>query len=275
MSRTTSTTGAPARPRRPAAPRAGVARRVLVQVLVVVLGVCAYSAVRGLGGTDPSTAVEHAHDVVALERSLGLYWEPALQRLALSHDVVLDVLNSVYIWAHWPLLAAVLVWLVHRHPHGYLVLRDALVLSCAVALVVYALYPVAPPRLSGVGLVDSVTERSSAYRVLQPPGFTNQYAAVPSMHMGWDLLLSIMIVRYAASRAVRVAGRLLPPLMLAAIVLTANHWLLDAVAGAAVVLPALAVAQRLDARRRRPAAAPTDAPAAAAVPLPRPATPGS
>ena len=267
MSRTTSRAGAPPRPRAAAAPRRAVVRRVLVQVLVLLLGISLYSAVRGLGGTDPTAAVQHAHDVVALEQALGIYWEPELQRLALSHDVVLDVLNSVYIWAHWPLLAAVLVWLVHRHPHGYLVLRDALVLSCAVALVVYALYPVAPPRLSGVGLVDSVSERSHAYRVLQPPGFTNQYAAVPSMHMGWDLLLSVMIVRHAASRAVRVVGRLLPPLMLAAIVLTANHWLLDAVAGAAVALPALAVAQRLDARRRLPAAA--------LVPLPRTAGAGS
>ena len=253
----------PARVRLPPRP----SRRVLLQVLVVVLGVCVYSAVRGLGGTDAAAAVDHAHDLVAVERALGIYWEPELQQLALRQDLVLDVLNSVYIWLHWPLLGVVLVWLVRRHPRQFLVLRDALVVSCAIALVVYALYPVAPPRLSGLGLLDTVTTRSHAYRVLQPPGFTNQYAAVPSMHMGWDLLLALMIVRCSATRAVRVAGWLLPPLMLAAIVLTANHWLLDAVAGAAVALVGLAVAQRLDRRRT--------ARTAALVPLPRTASTGS
>lgn len=260
----------------PQAPRAGVhptrrpalpPRRVLVQVLVVVLGVGVYSAIRGLAGGDAAAAVDHAHDLVAVERALGIYWEPALQQLALRQDLLLDVLNSVYIWLHWPLLAAVLVWLVRRHPPQFLVLRDALVVSCALALVVYALYPVAPPRLSGLGLLDTVTTRSHAYRVLQPPGFTNQYAAVPSMHMGWDLLLSLMIVRCAPTRAARAGGWLLPPLMLAAIVLTANHWLLDAVAGIGVALVGLAVAQRLDRRRQRLAAVPGL--------LPRPRTAGA
>lgn len=262
-------THAPRTPVRPVrvrrAPRPS--RRVLLQVLVVLLGVGVYSAIRGVAGGDAAAAVDHAHDLVAVERALGIYWEPELQQLALRQDLVLDVLNSVYIWLHWPLLAAVLVWLVRRHPRHFLVLRDALVVSCVVALVVYALYPVAPPRLSGVGLLDTVTTRSHAYRVLQPPGFTNQYAAVPSMHMGWDLLLSLTIVRCAATRAVRVGGWLLPPLMLAAIVLTANHWLLDAVAGIVVALVGLAVAQRLDGRRHRVAAVP------ALVPLPR--TPGA
>lgn len=243
---------------------------VLAQVLVVVAGLGVYSAIRGLGGTDAASAVDHAHDLIAVERALGIYWEPQLQQLALRQDVVLDVLNSVYIWAHWPLLAGVLVWLVRRHPPQYLVLRDALVVSCVIALVVYALYPVAPPRLSGLGLLDSVTTRSHAYRVLQPPGFTNQYAAVPSMHMGWDLLIAIMLVRHAGSRAVRAVGWVLPPLMLAAIVLTANHWLLDAVAGIAVALVGLHAAHLLDRRRTARAARPV-----VHVPLPRAAAPGS
>ena len=245
-------------------------RRVLVQVLVVVLGVAVYSAIRGLGGTDAVAAVDHAHDLIAVERALGIHWEPELQRLALRQDLVLDVFNSVYIWAHWPLLAVVVLWLVRRHPRQYLVLRDALVVSCTIALVVYALYPVAPPRLSGVGLLDSVTTRSHAYRVLQPPGFTNQYAAVPSMHMGWDLLLAIVLVRNAGARAVRAVGWALPPMMLAAIVLTANHWLLDAVAGVVVALAGLHAAHVLD-RRRTARAART----VVHVPLPRAAAPGS
>jgi membrane-associated phospholipid phosphatase len=153
-----------------------------------------------------------------------------------------------------------------RHPRQFGLTRNAVYASCAIALVVYTLYPVAPPRLAGLGLLDSVETRSHAYRVLQPPAFVNQYAAMPSMHMGWDLLMALALVRSAGARLVRRAAVLLPPLMLAAIVLTANHYLLDAVAGTVVALIGLAAAQAWERRqdRRRPVAA---------VAVPRPRTP--
>ena len=232
-------------------PSAGVWRRVALQGLVVLVGFLGYSFARGFAGGDPGRALDHAHDIIGLEQALGIYREPALQQLVLEHDRILDALNSVYVWGHWPLIAAVLVWLARSHPAEFRRIRTALVLSCAVALVVYALYPVAPPRLSGIGLLDSVTERSTAYRVLQPPTFVNQYAAVPSMHMGWDVLMAIAVVRHARTRLVRGLGLLLPPLMLAAIVLTANHWFLDAVAGIVVALLGLWAADLLARRSAR------------------------
>lgn len=227
-----------------AARRQGAAR-FAVQAGVVVLAFVLYSAARGFAGTDPGPALDHARDVMALERRLGLFHEQGLQALVAHDSHVLDVLNSVYVWGHWPLITVVLAWLFLRHPGEYLTMRNALLLSCAVALAVYAVYPVAPPRLSDIGLFDSVAARSRAYRVLQPPGFVNQYAALPSMHMGWDLLMALAVLRHARHVAVRLLAVLLPLGMLASIVLTANHWFLDAVAGAVVALCSLAVVQRL------------------------------
>jgi hypothetical protein len=105
------------------------------------------------------------------------------------------------------------------------------------------------------GLVDTVTQRSNSYRVLQPPAFVNQYAALPSLHVGWDLLMGIAVMTAATGVTLRVVGALMPLAMVAAVVLTANHYLLDVIAGAAVALTGLALAvsyERFRAHRARP-----------------------
>jgi membrane-associated phospholipid phosphatase len=103
---------------------------------------------------------------------------------------------------------------------------------------------VAPPRLAELGLLDTVTQHSHAYRVLQPPAFTNIYAAMPSLHVGWDLLMGIAIATVARHRVMRLVGVLLPALMAVAVVVTANHYVVDVVAGASVALAGLVVARR-------------------------------
>jgi membrane-associated phospholipid phosphatase len=134
-----------------------------------------------------------------------------------------------------------------------------MLLSGAVGMVVFALWPVAPPRLADLGLVDTVTEYSRSYRVLQPPAFTNQYAAMPSLHVGWDLLIGLAIIVAASRLWVRVVGGLLPVLMGWAVVATANHFVLDAVVGVLLVLVSLWLVTRrpsLTSRvRRRPTVA--------------------
>jgi hypothetical protein len=120
-----------------------------------------------------------------------------------------------------------------------------MLVSGIIGVCIFVLFPVAPPRLAELGLVDTVTLHSHAYRVLQPPTFVNQYAAVPSLHVGWNLLIGIFIYRCASRPAVRALGILSPVAMTAAVVLTANHYLVDAVLGAVVALTGLAVAARL------------------------------
>jgi hypothetical protein len=107
------------------------------------------------------------------------------------------------------------------------------------------LVDVAPPRLAGIRLVDKVTKQSHAYRVLQPPAFVNQYAAIPSLHVGWDLLVGIFVFKYSRRRVTRALGALTPVAMTTAVVLTANHFVIDAMLGALVALVGLGAAVAL------------------------------
>jgi PAP2 superfamily len=117
-------------------------------------------------------------------------------------------------------------------------------------MVVFALYPAAPPRLvPNLGLVDTVTLRSHVYRVLQPPALADLYASMPSPHFGWNLLVGIAVVRHARTLLGRLVGVILPAAMFSAIVLTANRFIVDGVAGGCVGLAGLGVAVAF-ARRR-------------------------
>ena len=234
-------TRAPARPGRDL-------RGAAAQVGLVAAAIVAYFTARGLTEADPTRALRHANAVIGWEQRHHLHDELALQKLVLGHGRVIDVLNWIYIWGHWPVIVAVLVWLLRTHPEPYRLLRNAIFISGAIGIVVFVLYPVAPPRLAGIGLVDTVTTQSHAYRVLQPPAFVNQYAAIPSLHVGWDLLVGIFVFRHARRKVARAFGVLTPIAMTTAVVLTANHFVIDAALGALVALVGLGVALLLHRR---------------------------
>src|SRR3990170_7703287 len=168
-------------------------RLLLTEVALVVAGVLVYFGARGLPAASPATALANAEHLVEVERGLGLDVETAVQDLLLGWEPVVVVMNWVYIWGHWPVISAVLVWLFLTRQPAYREVRAVLLLSGAVGLVVFAGFPVAPPRLADPSVVDTVTEHSNSYRVLQPAGLTNKYAAMPSLHVGWDLLMGIAI----------------------------------------------------------------------------------
>ena len=228
-------------------------RWVLTQVVIVLVGVFCHFQVRGLTHADPMVAIRHAHQVMDFEQWLGLRFELAVQARVIAHDSAYDVANWVYVWGHWPGIILTMVWLVIHHRHVFLRLRDGMLVSGALGLVVFVTYPVAPPRLVDPELVDTVTERSSAYRYLQPPNFVNQYAALPSLHAGWDLLVGIAIVTAGGTLVVRLIGWMLPVLMCLAVIATANHYVVDVVAGIALALIGHLVALQLERRRARAA----------------------
>jgi membrane-associated phospholipid phosphatase len=238
----------------PRAPRAW--RSVPRELAIVASGVVLYFGVRGQTASNIGHAHQHAHDIVSFEKSLGVYVEPDLQHLLDNRHWLTTLLNWVYIWGHWPVITLVLLWLVLEHPAAYRVTRNSMIASGSVGLVLFAVYPVAPPRLADLGLVDTVTTYSSAYRFLQPAAFVNQYAAMPSLHVGWDLLIGIVLVQYGRNLLTRVVGVVLPMLMVVSVVMTANHYLSDVVVGAALVLVSRAAALRLErwqvGRRRAP-----------------------
>ena len=224
--------------------------RVAREAVLVVAAYLAYFGVRGLTEGNYDLAVDNAAAIVHLEKTLGFFWEPAIQRLILDQKWVVRAANEVYIFGHWPVIAAVAVWLFMRRPSTYSLLRNAFFISGAIGLVIFASFPVAPPRLVDMGLVDTVTLHSNSYRLLQPPAFVNQYAAVPSLHFGWNLLIGIALFTQSSRLVPKAFGAIVPLMMASAIVLTANHYVLDAVAGAVVALAGLAVAYMLQRRRR-------------------------
>ena len=241
------------------------ARTVGRDALVVLAGIVVYFGVRGETAGAPQVAREHAHQLLALERQLGLDVEAGLQSVLVHVQPVTTAANWVYIWGHWPAIGVVLLWLALSHRTLFLRMRNAMIASGAMGLCVYTTYPVAPPRLLDAGYVDTITEQSRSYRVLQPPAFVNQYAALPSLHVGWDLVLGLSVVAAGGTVLLRTLGRLMPVVMAAATVLTANHYVLDVLVGAAFGLAGWTVALWLE--RRRASSAP--APVAAAVPRPR------
>jgi membrane-associated phospholipid phosphatase len=157
----------------------------------------------------------------------------------------------MYIWGHWPVIAVCAVALFCLRRERYRMLRNAILVSGAIGFLFFALLPTAPPRLADVGLVDTIVERSSSYRALQPPSVTNQYAAMPSLHFGWNLLVGVVLFGSTRSRAVRAFALLMPAAMGFSVVATANHWVIDVVAGALVVIVGLLAARLLQATRRR------------------------
>ncbi|HEU4424867.1 MAG TPA: phosphatase PAP2 family protein [Pilimelia sp.] len=204
------------------------------QIAIVATAVVAYFLVRGATDAAFEDALRNAQRIIDFEILMGIYHEAGLQSSLAASSGITTVLNWIYIWGHWPVIVVTLLWLARRHPAVYLRTRNAMLVSGAIGLVVFVSFPVAPPRLAGLGMIDTVTVSSDAYRVLQPAMFTNQYAAMPSLHVGWDLLIGLAILVAARRPLVRALGVLMPVAMVAAVVLTANHYIVDAVIGAAL-----------------------------------------
>ncbi len=207
---------------------------------------------RGLTDDRIPTAFTNADEVISFERALAIFVEPDLQAAVLEREFLVDVANAVYI-AYWPIVVGTLGWVLLRHPGHYPLYRNAVLTSGAVSLAIFALYPLAPPRfLPEHGFVDTIAANSAGYRDFNASALVNEYAAMPSLHLGWILLVSIAIMNLVPSRAVRATAAIPPVAMFAAIVLTGNHYIVDGIAGGAVVLLGLATATAL--RRRRASA---------------------
>jgi membrane-associated phospholipid phosphatase len=205
--------------------------RVLAQIPLIMSAVAVYFLVRGATHSDVSEAVRNAHRVIGWERWLGIYHEPALQRDLAASETMRTAFNWVYVWGHWPVIVVTFLLLARHNAAVYRRLRNAMMLSGAIGFAFFALFPVAPPRLAGLGMADTVTLTSHSYRVLQPTIFTNQFAAMPSLHAGWNLLIGLSILAAARRPLMKAVGVVLPMAMIATVVLTANHYILDVVVG--------------------------------------------
>ncbi|HEY8489503.1 MAG TPA: phosphatase PAP2 family protein [Dehalococcoidia bacterium] len=222
-------------------------RRSLAEFGLVTVAFLLYFLVRGAVVDRADEALSNARDLVALEQQLGFYWEPAWQAPVLRHELLIRLANLVYFWFHFPLICVVGLWLYHQQRIHYTLTRNALLISGAVGLVIYNLYPVAPPRyLPELGLVDTMAVYSRVnYEMQETRWFVNPYAAVPSLHFGWNLLLGIGVFLATRNLWWRIFAVIMPAGMFWAIVVTGNHFIIDAVIGGAVCLAGLAAAAAL------------------------------
>lgn len=193
-----------------------------------------YAAARWFG-FGAATAHANADGLVALERSLGLAIEAPVQR-TFDAPAVVWVLNHVYMAAQFLVVPAALL-LVRRYSiPAFRRLRDVLLLTWVLATPVNALFPVAPPRMAGIGVTDTITASGSdAMTSGLSTALYNPLAAVPSLHVAFAFAVGVAVLMTVRSRVLRTVGALWGPIVTLTVLATGNHYVLDAVAGVALV----------------------------------------
>jgi len=205
-----------------------------------------YEGVRGFGSASLETARAHTASIVSLERDGGVFVEQGIQSFVAHLPVLPMLLGLAYMSLHFAATAAMLVWVHRNRREHFALVRTTLVVSTAVSLAIYVLYPAAPPRLAGLGFSDTVTDQAHVNLSSDALGsLYNPFAAVPSLHFGYALIVGAAVYALARRPWMRAIGALYPPFMLFTIVATGNHFFFDAAAGGLVVVLAAAAARHL------------------------------
>jgi hypothetical protein len=230
--------------------------RVLREVVLLATLYVVYSAGRLFAAEHTGSAFEHARELLSWQRSLRLPAESSVQQAVLQLPDLVQAANLYYAWVHFPLTIAVLLWLSIWRPRAYPHVRWTLVALTGLALIGHIVYPLAPPRmLPELGFVDTgVKFGQSVYGEQRSGGLANQFAAMPSMHVGWAVLITLVLILVTRSRW-RWLWLAHPVITFAVVVVTANHYWLDGIVALvllAAVLPLLLrPALRSDLLQRR------------------------
>jgi PAP2 superfamily len=226
----------------------------LRQVSLFGAAYLAYRLVRGLVEGDANAAFAHARDVINLERTLHVFVEPSIQAWASGSHFVMVVCSLLYVNAQTSVTVAALVYLYLCHNRNFYFVRNMFMVAMGIALIAYVVFPTAPPRfMPEWGFVDTVADVTKV--PVTPKGgslgaLTNLYAAVPSMHVAFSLMIGTTLARVTHWRLVRVLWLLYPLLITFVIIVTANHFLTDALLGAVTAAVAAYTARWL--ARARP-----------------------
>jgi hypothetical protein len=232
----------------------------LVRQLVLFCGAYyLYRLVRGLVDERASDAFANAREIVHFERSLGIFPEPSIHAFAERHAILTDAASWMYVNSHFGVTTLALAFVYLRRNDAFYFVRNMFMVAMGIALVLYVVFPTAPPRLlPELGFTDSVatftgvTAKDSSVLV-------NPYAAVPSMHVCFALMISLPMAALVRRRWAAVLWRCYPGLVTWVVVATANHWWFDTALGAATAAVAYAAAAGVFARLRPDAWAPITA----------------
>jgi len=218
-------------------------RHSLAAEATLILGFYAtYEVARGLVAGARQPAIQHAQEVLALERALHLFAEPHIQHLARDIPTLLGTLDVAYLTLHLSVSAGLLLWLYRRRPAAFPLVRTTLIIASALSLIGFLAFPTAPPRMAAAGLSDTVSQGAINLNHGLVSSLYNPYAAIPSMHAGYALIVGAALMRYGHRILVRTAGALYPPFVLLVIVATGNHFFFDAATGALVAGASAALA---------------------------------
>lgn len=231
--------------------------RFALEALFLFGVMLAYFLIRGGLPERAAEAFGRANQVIRLEQRLGIFVELEWQERILDSETMMKLANWTYVWGHLPVLIIGAAWIYLRNRPKYRIYRNAFLLSAFIGLFGYGFFPVAPPRLMPEwGFVDTVAALTSENYEMQPGFFVNHYAAVPSLHFGWALLIGIGLIDADRNWLVRAFAVVSTVAMFFAIVLTANHFIFDMLVGSAIVLAAIGIARALAGQRlpslRRP-----------------------
>jgi membrane-associated phospholipid phosphatase len=204
-----------------------------------------YSVIRNQFGSAGSPvashreALQHAREVIRIERAVGLFHEESIQQWFLGWRWFIQFWNLFYGTFHFVVTAGCIVWLFRRFPDRYVQWRTTLACTTALALIGFALYPLLPPRLlsPSYGFVDTLKSYGGLWSFDSGAiaKVSNQYAAMPSLHFAWSTWCAFVLVPTVRRTWVKALAALYPLLTLFAIVVTANHYWLDAVGGALIL----------------------------------------
>src|SRR5512133_1436082 len=214
----------------------------------------AYDVVRGVADGEQQVAFAHGQQIIDFERSTHTFFEPSLQSMILPVHFLVDFANQIYMNSQFAITLGFLAWLYLFRNEYYYFVRNMFIASMALALVGYGLYPTAPPRLFPQdGFVDTITDFSNVnHDSAVVKLFVNPYAAMPSMHCAFALMIAATGLKVTRRRWSKVFWALWPLLVMWVVVVTANHYWLDAAAGVLVAVASALIAWQL--ARMRPEA---------------------
>ncbi|MFD7831520.1 phosphatase PAP2 family protein [Kitasatospora sp. NPDC059803] len=208
--------------------------KIWFELALIGISYWIYSIVRNAVPEQASIAQKHTRWIWDLEQSLGIAVERSINHAVDSVGWLITGMNYYYATLHFIVTIGVLVWLYRRHPGRYVAARTVLFATTAIALIGFYFFPLAPPRLmTDGGFIDTVKVHGTWGSMASGPAahVSNQYAAMPSMHIGWSMWCGLAIFYLARRTWVRVLGLLYPLATLTVIVSTANHFWMDAVGG--------------------------------------------
>jgi membrane-associated phospholipid phosphatase len=211
-----------------------------------------YELGRGIADTSRPEALAHGQQVIDFERGLHSLFEPSVQAFFLPAHWTIDVANQLYLNAQFSIALGFLVWLYLFRNDSYYFVRNMFVVSMGLALIGYAMYPTAPPRMFPEhGFVDTIVDYSNVnHDSTLAKIFINPYAAIPSMHCAFALMIGVTGAIVCRKRIAKAFWASWPLLIAWVVIVTGNHYWVDVALGWAVAVTSAVVAHRLLARAR-------------------------